>query len=112
VAGAPSLGSRIPKGWSKADRTQIAPHRVSIGLPNTVLQSMIFRFEQTPEDSRAQTPRSSESPSDDQSDSAKPVSLPEWIDQEAKGRREELQCDPSIALDHDEVWRRIRRRHR
>jgi hypothetical protein len=38
------------------------------------------------------------------------IPIPEWMDREASRRMDEMLADPSIALDHDTVWARIRRR--
>lgn len=42
---------------------------------------------------------------------SEPIPLPEWLDQEAVRRRDELLADPSAGLDHEEAWRRISERH-
>jgi putative addiction module component (TIGR02574 family) len=39
------------------------------------------------------------------------IPLPEWVTQEAARRRDEMTRDPSFGVPHDEVWRRIERRH-
>ena len=44
---------------------------------------------------------------DDLGDSAAAVPLPNWAEQEALRRREELISDPAAGLSHEEVWRRI-----
>ncbi|MEX0725464.1 MAG: addiction module protein [Planctomycetaceae bacterium] len=48
---------------------------------------------------------------DDLGDAATPIPLPDWIEEEAIRRIKEMDNDPSIGLDHDEVWRRIDRRN-
>lgn len=47
---------------------------------------------------------------DDLGKSNEPIPLPEWVDQEAARRREEMR-DPSVGLSHEEVWRRIDNRN-
>jgi putative addiction module component (TIGR02574 family) len=47
---------------------------------------------------------------DDLGKSSDPIPLPEWVDQEAVRRREEMQ-DPSFGLAHEEAWGRIARRN-
>lgn len=44
---------------------------------------------------------------DDIAASPDPVIMPPDILQEASRRSAELQADPSIALDDDELWRRV-----
>lgn len=39
-----------------------------------------------------------------------PIPLPEWADNEAARRREELR-DSSFGMSHDEAWRRINERN-
>lgn len=39
------------------------------------------------------------------------IPLPEWVTQEAAKRLDEMTRDPSLGVPHDEVWRRIERRH-
>lgn len=43
-------------------------------------------------------------------ESQEPMPLPEWVEREATRRMNEIIADPSICLDHDSVWERIRRR--
>lgn len=38
--------------------------------------------------------------------------LPHWVLSEVSKRRQEMVDDPTIALPHDEVWRRIEARNR
>ncbi len=47
---------------------------------------------------------------DDLGDATESIPLPDWVDQEAVKRRNEMR-DPAFGLTHDEVWRRIERRH-
>ncbi len=47
---------------------------------------------------------------DDLGESTESIPLPNWVDQEAVKRRDEMQ-DPAFGLTHEEVWRRIERRH-
>lgn len=47
---------------------------------------------------------------DDLGDCAAPIPLPEWADQEAARRREEMQ-DPAFGISHEEAWRRIEQRN-
>jgi putative addiction module component (TIGR02574 family) len=47
---------------------------------------------------------------DDLGASTGEIPLPDLVDQEAVKRRDEMR-DPSFGLSHDEVWRRIERRH-
>lgn len=42
-------------------------------------------------------------------DAASPIPLPEWIEQEAKRRMDEMHRDPTFRLSHEEVWRQIDR---
>lgn len=44
---------------------------------------------------------------DDIGASKEPVTLHPWQFDEAKRRRNDLRRDPSMALDRDEVWRRV-----
>ncbi|MGE0608113.1 MAG: addiction module protein [Pirellulales bacterium] len=44
---------------------------------------------------------------DEIGDATAQIPLPEWVEQEALRRRDEMQKDPSIGLSHEEVWRRI-----
>jgi len=37
---------------------------------------------------------------------AEPIPLPDWVDQEAARRRDEMR-DPNVGLTHDEVWQGI-----
>ncbi len=39
------------------------------------------------------------------------IPLPEWVDEEAGRRREEMLQDPALGMSHDEVWQRIKRRN-
>jgi len=48
---------------------------------------------------------------DNLGESADPIPLPGWVEQEAARRREELTADPSIGISHEETWRRIERRN-
>ena len=47
---------------------------------------------------------------DDLGASTAPIPLPDWVDQEAARRRDEMR-DPTIGLTHEETWRRIDRRN-
>lgn len=47
---------------------------------------------------------------DDLGMSSDPLPLPDWVTQEARRRREEMN-DPSVGLSHEEVWRRIEQRN-
>ena len=44
---------------------------------------------------------------DDIGASNKPIELQPWQFEEATSRSEQLQADPSIAIDRDELWRRV-----
>ena len=48
---------------------------------------------------------------DDLGESAAPIPLPDWVNQEAARRRDEMR-DPSFGLTHEETWRRIDGRSR
>jgi putative addiction module component (TIGR02574 family) len=39
------------------------------------------------------------------------VVLPQWIETEASRRRDEMRMNPAAAVTHEEMWRRIDRRH-
>lgn len=43
---------------------------------------------------------------DDLADSNTPIPLPEWVDQMAARRRDEMH-DPTVGRSHEETWRRI-----
>jgi len=43
-------------------------------------------------------------------ESSEPIPLPAWIDREAVRRRDEMLANPSLSLDHESTWDRIRRR--
>ncbi len=45
------------------------------------------------------------------SESKEPIPLPKWIEEEAIRRSDEMDRDPSIGLSHEEIWKRIERRH-
>jgi putative addiction module component (TIGR02574 family) len=47
---------------------------------------------------------------DDLGKSSTAIPLPEWAEQEAIRRRDEMK-DPSIGLTHEETWRRIDQRN-
>jgi len=47
---------------------------------------------------------------DELGDSDHSIPLPDWVDQEAARRRDELIKDPTLGVEHDEVWRRIKQR--
>lgn len=44
---------------------------------------------------------------DDIGASDEPIELHPWQRDEANRRRAELKADPSIAIDRDELWRRV-----
>ncbi|MEQ8785822.1 MAG: addiction module protein [Pirellulaceae bacterium] len=44
---------------------------------------------------------------DDIGASEEPIVLHPWQFEEAERRSEELKTDPSIAIDRDELWRRV-----
>ena len=44
---------------------------------------------------------------DDISASDEPIVLQPWQRDEAQRRRAELKTDPSMAIDRDELWRRV-----
>ncbi|ADB19142.1 hypothetical protein Psta_4500 [Pirellula staleyi DSM 6068] len=44
---------------------------------------------------------------DDLAAETSPLPLPAWAIAEATRRRDELRSDPTLAVDHDEIWRRI-----
>ncbi len=46
---------------------------------------------------------------DDLGDATAAIPLPDWVDQEAARRREEMR-DPTVGLSHEETWKRIERR--
>lgn len=48
---------------------------------------------------------------DDLAGSPDPLPLPEWHRDEATRRLTELDADPSIAIDRDELWRQVDERH-
>ena len=48
---------------------------------------------------------------DNLGDSTDPIPLPVWVVQEAVRRRDEMIADPSIGIEHNEVWRRINERN-
>ncbi len=43
---------------------------------------------------------------DDLGESTTPIPLPDWVEQEAGRRRDEMR-DPSSGLSHEETWQRI-----
>lgn len=47
---------------------------------------------------------------DDLGESTEPIPLPDWVDQEAARRREEMR-DSSCGISHEEAWQRIERRN-
>jgi putative addiction module component (TIGR02574 family) len=47
---------------------------------------------------------------DDLGKSATPIPLPDWVDQEAARRRDEMR-DASVGIPHEEAWRRIEGRN-
>lgn len=47
---------------------------------------------------------------DDLGQSPTPIPLPEWVQNEAARRREQMR-DPSFGLTHNETWRRIANRN-
>lgn len=48
---------------------------------------------------------------DDLGQATEKLPLPAWVVQEGVRRREELKQNPSIALTHDEIWKRIHERN-
>ena len=44
---------------------------------------------------------------DDIASSAEPILVPPEVLREASRRSDQLKADPSIAIDDDEVWRRV-----
>jgi putative addiction module component (TIGR02574 family) len=44
---------------------------------------------------------------DDIAASGEPLPLPRWHREEALRRDEELKADPSLAIDREELWRRV-----
>jgi putative addiction module component (TIGR02574 family) len=44
---------------------------------------------------------------DDLAESAEPLPLPSWHEDEARRRAAELVADPSLAIDREELWRRV-----
>jgi putative addiction module component (TIGR02574 family) len=47
---------------------------------------------------------------DELGDSTEPIPVPEWVQQEAARRLDEMR-DPEFGLSHEEVWERIDRRN-
>ncbi len=45
------------------------------------------------------------------SESKDSMPLPEWIEEEAIRRRDEMKQNPTLGLSHEEVWERIERRY-
>ena len=43
--------------------------------------------------------------------SSEELPLPPWVEQEALRRRDEMIANPTIGLDHDQVWKKINSRH-
>jgi putative addiction module component (TIGR02574 family) len=44
---------------------------------------------------------------DNLGESSEPIPLPDWVNQEARRRLEEMRSDPAASLSHEEVWKRI-----
>lgn len=44
---------------------------------------------------------------DDLASSAEPLPLPEWHRVEARRRAAELDADPAMLIDRDDLWRRV-----
>lgn len=49
---------------------------------------------------------------DNLGESTEPIPLPDWAIREGIRRRDEILADPSLALSHEEVWKRIDGRKR
>jgi hypothetical protein len=47
---------------------------------------------------------------DDLGGPTEPIPLPDWVDREAAGRRDEMR-NPTFGLSHEEIWRRIEQRN-
>lgn len=47
---------------------------------------------------------------DDLGESTAQIPLPDWVDQEASRRRDEMR-DSSVGVSHEETWRRITERN-
>lgn len=47
---------------------------------------------------------------DDLGQATEKIPLPAWVVEEGLRRRDELRGNPSIALSHEEVWKRIHER--
>ena len=48
---------------------------------------------------------------DNLGESNSPIPLPDWIEEEAVRRRDEMIANPELGLDHQTVWGRIERRN-
>ena len=44
---------------------------------------------------------------DNLGESSEPIPLPDWVNQEAQRRLEEMRSDSAASLSHEEVWKRI-----
>jgi putative addiction module component (TIGR02574 family) len=48
---------------------------------------------------------------DNLGESAEQIPLPDWVEQEALRRRDEMRADSSLGRSHEEIWNRILNRH-
>lgn len=48
---------------------------------------------------------------DNLGESTERLPLPEWVEHEALRRRDEMISDPTLGLDHSQVWKKIKARN-